>query len=91
MNALHLDTLTAKTQRFLSIVVLACVIVTLIAALAPPKVLATGTSCDTWRFRGCCECWWPCRQDYNSRNCWNGPHSWEEWNCACPSVCDHGC
>lgn len=59
MNPLYLDTLTAKTQRFLSVVV--------------------------------CECWWPCRQDYERRTCWNGPNSWVEWNCACPSVCDNDC
>ncbi len=91
MNSLLLNNLNIKVQKIVSVLVLAGIMASLVVAVVPQRVQASGTSCYSWTFTGCCECWWPCRQDYNKRECYNGPSHWTEYNCACPSVCNYGC
>lgn len=89
MNSLHMNKLSAKTQRVLAVLLLVCMLASLTVVIAPQRVMAA--DCGSWSNVGCCECAWPCRQDEEVRTCWYMGHSWQEWRCACPSICDAGC
>ncbi len=85
-----------KTQssimRFLIAMLLLSFLLAGISVVTPVQIaLAGGTTCDSWQFAGCCESWWPCRQDYYFRQCWNMGNTWWEYSCNVISVCDYGC
>lgn len=86
-------TMRSSVTRVLLIMLLASLLLAGFSVAIPAKTaFAGGTTCDSWVFRGCCESWWPCRQDFYSRNCWNdGAPPWEEWSCNVISECDYGC